>query len=64
MPDSYRVRLTDDWLPFPQPLLDRLGWLEGDELELELSGDCLIVSRTGRAAIRPEVKPLRKAKEL
>jgi len=33
---AFNARLTDDWLPLPQPLLDRLGWVEGTLVEIEL----------------------------
>jgi len=28
------VKVTDDWLPIPSDVLERLKWKEGDELEL------------------------------
>jgi bifunctional DNA-binding transcriptional regulator/antitoxin component of YhaV-PrlF toxin-antitoxin module len=37
-------RLTDDWLPLPEPVLRALGWREGDQLELEVVDGTLIVT--------------------
>jgi bifunctional DNA-binding transcriptional regulator/antitoxin component of YhaV-PrlF toxin-antitoxin module len=42
---TLRCRLTDDWIPIPDAVLRRLGWSEGDHLEVEVSGDALIISR-------------------
>lgn len=64
MTDNPRVRLTNDWLPLPDALLTALGWRDGDEIELEVSGDCLIVSRTGEAFKRSPILSVKKAKAL
>lgn len=50
MTDRWTVRMTDDWLPLPAELLSRLGWQEGDEIEIEVVGTSLILSRTSSVA--------------
>jgi len=42
---TYRARLTDDWLPFPEAALRELGWQEGDEIQLEILGDTIILTK-------------------
>lgn len=44
---SYRVRI-DDWrfLPLPEPLLQQLDWKEGDQIEVELVGDALVLTKS------------------
>jgi hypothetical protein len=42
---TYRVRLTDDWLPLPTALLAALGWREGDAIELEVVEGVVIATR-------------------
>lgn len=37
-------RLTDDWIPLPEPILKALGWTEGTLLELEVIEGQMIVS--------------------
>lgn len=39
------ARITDDWLPLPAAVLQKLGWKDGDFLEIEFSGDTIIVYR-------------------
>jgi hypothetical protein len=49
---TYRVRLTDDWLPLPEALLRALGWREGDQISIEVIDDTLVITRVG-----PPVQP-------
>lgn len=53
-------RLTDDWLPLPAATLTALGWIEGDQIELEVVEGALIATRTsatGSAEYSTETKP-------
>lgn len=53
MSDTYRVRISTDWLPLPDAILGGLQWREGDEIELEVVGDCVIA----RLAENPTPRP-------
>lgn len=48
-----RVRLTDDWLPLPATLLRTLGWMEGDQIDLEVAADGIVLATRVGAAERP-----------
>lgn len=55
-PDSWHTHLTSEWLPFPEELLQRLGWVEGDEISIEAAGDCLVLQKVGEAERRVIVR--------
>ena len=45
MSDIYHSKIQDEWLPFPDDLLERLGWKEGDEIGIEVCGDTLLLTK-------------------
>lgn len=63
---TYRARITDHWLPFPEPALRELGWSEGDEIGVEVVGDAIVLTKLAdadrmavrAAAFRPPFRPL------
>ena len=40
---TFRVRITDEWLPFPSAILGGRQWRDGDLLELEMVEDVMLV---------------------
>jgi hypothetical protein len=63
---TYRVRLTDDWLPL-LALLRALGWREGDQIGIDVIDDTLVVTRLSmgpqapiRTAPTPRPRELRR----
>lgn len=42
---THTARITDDWLPIPDSVLGGLQWREGDTIELEIVGDCVVLKR-------------------
>jgi hypothetical protein len=48
---TFRARITDDWLPMPEAVLTQLGWSEGTQLEVEVVGDALVVTRAPDQAV-------------
>jgi len=42
---TFRARLTDDWLPMPEAVLEGLGWVDGTFLEAEIVGDAIVLTR-------------------
>ena len=45
-PETFIARiLEDNWLPFPDRLMVTMGWREGDRIEVEIVGDCLVLTR-------------------
>jgi bifunctional DNA-binding transcriptional regulator/antitoxin component of YhaV-PrlF toxin-antitoxin module len=55
-PKVYRARITDEWLPFPAELLAELGWKEGDEINVDIAGDVLVLTKVGEAERRVVVR--------
>lgn len=56
MSTVYRSRVTNDWLPFPAELLTKLGWVEGDEIAIEVCGDALVLTKVGETERRVVVR--------
>lgn len=56
MTDVYRSRIQDDWLPFPEDLLARLGWSEGDEISIDVAGDAIVLQKVGETERRVIVR--------
>mgnify|MGYP000013443574 CR=1 FL=1 len=51
MNKSWEVVLEEDEngdviLPFPPELIEKYGWLEGDQIEFEIKDDCAIIINT------------------
>lgn len=44
-------RITDDWLPLPEPLLRALGWREGQTIELEAIDGVLVATPVGACGV-------------
>lgn len=40
------ARLTNDWLPIPDAVLKKLGWAEGDALDVEIVSGTMLVTRS------------------
>lgn len=40
---THTAYITDEWLPFSRKFLAELQWQDGDEIELEIVGDCVIL---------------------
>lgn len=54
---AYRSRIQDDWLPFPDALLQELGWKEGDEISIDVAGDALVLQKVGENERRVIARP-------
>jgi bifunctional DNA-binding transcriptional regulator/antitoxin component of YhaV-PrlF toxin-antitoxin module len=37
--------ITDQWLPLSDSVLQAVGWKEGDYLQIEVVGDCLVLTK-------------------
>lgn len=58
-----RARITSDWLPLPEPVLNQLQWKEGDVIEVEVVEGTLICTKLHEAApTRPRSVPLSRRK--
>jgi antitoxin component of MazEF toxin-antitoxin module len=52
------ARITDEWLPLPETLLNQLQWKEGDVIAVEVVGDTLICTKTDAITpARPQPNP-------
>lgn len=56
------ARITDHWLPLDEEVLAALGWDEGTQLDIEVAGDTLIVTRSESQEPPKRVAPAKKAK--
>ena len=57
---AFNARLSDDWLPLPEALLKRLGWVEGTLVEIELvdvPGQAPTLVITPKAGTQPISRP-------
>lgn len=57
---KYRSRIDETgWLPIPDEVLAALGWKEGDYVEIEIVGDCLVCTKSAdhTPAPKPTVHP-------
>lgn len=52
----YRSRIQDEWLPFPKALLTELGWVEGDEINIDVAGDVIVLTKVGETERRVVVR--------
>lgn len=52
----YRARIVDGWLPFPADLLADVGWKEGDEIAIDVAGDCLVLTKVGESERRVVIR--------
>lgn len=52
MTDKWTVHTKEDpetgdtILPFPDDMMEQLGWLEGDILDFDIKADCILVINT------------------
>lgn len=54
---KHRAKLTDDWLPIPDAMLAALGWQEGTLLDVDIAGDCIVLSKAGDQKPVPKPAP-------
>jgi len=57
---AFNARLLDEWLPLPPALVERLGWVEGTLVEIELvevEGQAPTLVITPKAGAQPVQRP-------
>lgn len=51
------ARITDDWLPIPEPLLKQLQWTHGDRVLVEVIDDVMLVTKEKQSDEAPTRRP-------